>query len=250
MKKRLQRLFPDMVSAPRTGTIIGTLIVSFMIYVFFPFALPWWFSQVADNMRLLAWVEIFYLVFCFLTIGILMYAYLKDDFLNLQLDGRNFWKTVLAAMGLMVGYVAVLCMFAWALGFDVGSVLRRFPMEHQVAMMSYHYVLDILPGAGTVVLSLVPPMLLLGMHYAVGFAPVCARKQWLGYANIALNLLLVTAFGILWRDQAGMQLASFAMRLPVHLLACWAYQKADNAFAPIAALVGFNLLACAVQILV
>ena len=48
---------------------------------------------------------------------------------------------------------------------------------------------------------------------------------------------------ILWRGNAPFVLSGYLVQLPVHLLACWAYQKTDNVWTPLFTLAATNLLA-------
>ena len=47
---------------------------------------------------------------------------------------------------------------------------------------------------------------------------------------------------ILWRGDAQLQIPLFLLNLPIHLIACWSYQKADTVWAPLATLSIFNLV--------
>ena len=74
-----------------------------------------------------------------------------------------------------------------------------------------------------------------------GFAPVCRRSRWLGYLVVTVVLALPCAFDILWRGETDFMVALFILRLPMHWIACWTYQKADTVWAPVATLTVFNL---------
>ena len=47
---------------------------------------------------------------------------------------------------------------------------------------------------------------------------------------------------ILWRGEAALVLSGYLVNLPIHLLACWSYQKTDNVWTPIFSLAATNLL--------
>ena len=83
---------------------------------------------------------------------------------------------------------------------------------------------------------------MVGLFYTVGFAPMCCRKPWLGYLMVTVLLLLPPAFDILWRGNGEYVITVFLLQLPMHLIACWAYQMADSVWAPLVTLASFNLI--------
>jgi membrane protease YdiL (CAAX protease family) len=54
--------------------------------------------------------------------------------------------------------------------------------------------------------------------------------------------LIPAIVDILWRGDAPFVLTGYLVHLPIHLLACWSYQKTDNVWTPILSLVTTNLL--------
>ena len=56
--------------------------------------------------------------------------------------------------------------------------------------------------------------------------------------------LIPLALDVNWRGEGGYMLQIYLMQLPIHLLACWSYHKADTIWAPIATHAIVNLLTC------
>ena len=78
---------------------------------------------------------------------------------------------------------------------------------------------------------------------------MCYKKPWLAYLCIAVITLIPPVVDILWRGEATLVLSVYLIRLPIHLLACWSYQKTDNVWTPLVSLVITNLLTSVTQIL-
>ena len=72
---------------------------------------------------------------------------------------------------------------------------------------------------------------------------------WLGYLAVTILLMLPAAFDILWRGGAALVIATYILNLPMHLIACWSYQKADTVWAPLTVLSIFNLITSLVSML-
>ena len=102
---------------------------------------------------------------------------------------------------------------------------------------------------GTLCHTLITPIAVVGLFYVVGFAPMCCRKPWLGYLAVTILLMLPAAFDILWRGGAALVIATYILNLPMHLIACWSYQKADTVWAPLTVLSIFNLITSLVSML-
>ena len=117
-----------------------------------------------------------------------------------------------------------------------------FPISEFTMNMVPGLLLADHPIVTILVFTLFSPFAVGGMFYAVGFAPLASRKPWLGYLMVTVALAIPSAFDILWRGQADMVIPLFLLNLPIHLIACWSYQKADTVWAPIATLSIFNLV--------
>ena len=97
-------------------------------------------------------------------------------------------------------------------------------------------------GTSVGTITLITPIAVVGLFYTVGFAPLCCRKAWLGYLVVTGLLVIPSVFDIFWRGEPELVLSMFILRLPMHWIACWTYQKADTVWAPLATLSVFNLV--------
>jgi len=66
---------------------------------------------------------------------------------------------------------------------------------------------------------------------------------------MSVLVLIASFFDIYWQLGIVGALIVYIIRLPVHLFARWTYQKTDNIWTPMFALVGFNLLTSLATIL-
>jgi len=98
------------------------------------------------------------------------------------------------------------------------------------------------PLIGLTCMVLLVPIAISCMYYAPCFAPICANRPWLAYLLMALYLLLprlINAFSFWYLVE---EIPLYLVQLPIHMIACWSYQKADTIWAPICSLAIVNLI--------
>jgi hypothetical protein len=101
------------------------------------------------------------------------------------------------------------------------------------------------PVFGTLCMVLVAPFITCGFFYASVFSTVGYWHPLLAYPATALALALPRiASACLYWDPRGEMILYFA-QLPIHMLACWAYQKTDNVWSPIILHILINLISSA-----
>jgi len=105
------------------------------------------------------------------------------------------------------------------------------------------------PIRGTLSLTLLAPFCICCLFYAPSFSPLCASRPWAAYLVMSVLVLIASFFDIYWQLGIVGALIVYIIRLPVHLFARWTYQKTDNIWTPMFALVGFNLLTSLATIL-
>lgn len=125
---------------------------------------------------------------------------------------------------------------------DQMAALWVFPMTEASALSLPAVILLKHPVIGMLCMVLLTPLTVSCLFYATVFAPVCANRPRLAYLAMALALMIPRIFNIWWLGNAGFEICTYLLQLPVHLLACWAYQKTDTIWAPIAAHALTNLL--------
>ena len=236
----MKRLFPEMTNCLNGGFIFCILAYWVLAFVLFPFLLPVLAYGSWDDMRIVPWFEFAYHLINGLVLAQILKEALSDGILEIQIVKKNFFGTVFAAFGAMILYVLAvaqpLCYFL-----DIPYLVDVFPISEMGIAVTPGLMVMHIPVPAILCLSLATPFALAGMFYATGFAPVCCRIKWLGYLTVAVLLLLPAGFDILWRGDAHFVLLEYALQLPVHLIACWSYQKTDNIWTPIGSLALFNL---------
>jgi apolipoprotein N-acyltransferase len=190
-----------------------------------------------ENYSAISWVECGYYVINGFVITRVLKEHLGDCFFELQINPKTVWITVGITCLLMLAWVAAcVALFGTIWVFDI------FPMSEMGVALSGGLLMDVNPIFGVVCFALVTPFSICGFFYATGFSPMCCRTPKLAYLTVILVLLLPSLFEIFWRGDGFYVVISFIMRLPIHLIACWSYQKTDNIWTPIFSLGIFNLL--------
>jgi len=161
--------------------------------------------------------------------------------MGLQIGLKSILLTALIALALMLGWMLVVPDVLIALDIDPFISLDMFPVAPMAVMETSGFMVMNNPLFGTLCMTLLVPFSVCGMFYATGFAPACCRKPWLGYLCVTIVLLLPALFEIAWRGRSEYLIPEYLIRMPVHLVACWSYQKTDNIWTPIFALSAFNL---------
>ncbi len=246
----MKKLFPNMMDRPSNGSVFGIFAYWLFGFVVFPFAMPLLAVGSWDDHKLLTWIEIAYYLINFGVVTMMMKSYLSDSFFTVKIKTAKFIKTVFLTYALMIAAVLMCGASYMFVSGNMLNLLSIFPMSEFAVLISPDYMVASNPIFGILCLTVLSPVTISGLFYAGGFAPVCCRKPWLAYIVVSLLLLLITGFDIFWRDGVEYSLALFAFRLPVHLLACWGYQKTDTVWTPIASLALFNLSAALLSVIV
>lgn len=238
-----------MYSKPENSKIFALVPCWFWVFVLFPMFLPVLGFGLWTQGEISSWLEIGYHVVNGVFMLLLMLNYLKDEWFMVTTDVRYYLKHIALAVGLMMGAELGLLVVLHLCGFHIGYILEFLPV---VEMSVSHTPLSLLtfnPIFGTIALSVFAPISVCVLFYCLGFAPVCCKKPWLAYLCIAVITLIPPIVDILWRGEADLVLRGYLAHLPIHLLACWSYQKTDNVWTPMVSLAVTNLLISVVQIL-
>lgn len=230
-----------MFDRPEIGPIIATFAYNVFPFLVLPFVLHILTWDVSQNYELQSWLEIGFHV-CNAVIMVICFGrYIVDSFFNVRYQLKSFFTTVGITVGmmLMVGYVV-----GRIVGFTENAWLAYgiFPLAEMELLMLSGDVLYFSPLIGLACMVLLAPIAISCMYYAPCFAPVCTSRPWLAYLLMALYLLLprlINAFSF-W--VLAEEIPLYLVQLPVHLIACWSYQKTDTIWAPICSLAIVNLI--------
>ena len=232
----MKRLFPDMYDRP--GNWMPAVAIGYWLFAFWfnPFWLPFVGDGFWDDPRTASWLDIVYHIINAVAIVAIFKNYALESFFNVQLDTKKFFKTVGVAALVMLALATELYLS------PVPMVADAYPISEMSGIaVTPGLMVSAQPVFGTLCHVLITPIAVAGLFYVPVFAPMCCRKPWLGYVMVTLALAIPSAFDILWRGQVDMVIPLFLLNLPIHLIACWSYQKTDTVWAPIATLSIFNL---------
>ena len=239
----MSELFPSMTSKPEKIQIFGLIPCWIWVFILFPMFMPFVGLGLWEQWEKSVWIEIVYHVANAVVMLLLMSSYLKEDWFMVTTDVRYYLKHVMLTVGIIIGAELVLSGTLFICGFNIDDMLECLPVVEMSVSHTPLFTVDLEPIFGTVALSVFAPISICALFYCFGLAPVCYHKPWLAYLCVAAITLIPPVIDILWRGDAAFVLGGYLVHLPIHLLACWSYQKTDNVWTPIVSLTVTNLLA-------
>ena len=240
-----------MLDQPDKYAVGGAAAYGLFSYVLIPFVLFWVaFGFNGDpNFRFVG--QLVHHGINFLVAVSLYREYLRDAFITVQMETRTVIRTVVRSAAEMVVYFVGLWSVLPAFGGQFWSalLLGTLPIGEVDLLMFTSDFLYVSPIVGSLVLILLTPVTTTCLYYAMGFAPVCYKKPWLAYVVVALVLSIPRVINSVLFWGSLQESAIYLGQLPIHLLACRAYQKCDSVWAPIFSLMAANLMACVFLVL-
>ena len=242
----VEKLFPKMHSCPKKGTCLAIVCYWLPAFILVPQWLPYFSLGMWEDPAYGSWLQIGYHALNAVVMLVLLREYLRDEWFMVTTAPGHYMGVGGIAAGLMTAVTAATVWFRMALGEEAYYVLGGLPVTEMLLTQTPRYLVRSNPVFGIACMTLLSPACLCGMFYALGFAPVCRKRTWLAYLAVAGVTLIPSILDIIWRgdtpDGILFVLDIYILRLPVHLIACWAYQKTDNLFTPMLALGILNLL--------
>lgn len=238
----MDKMFPPMYSKPEKIQTISLIPFWAWAFVFIPIYMPYIGFGLWEQWEVSVWLEIVYHVINGVGILFLMWSYLKEEWFMVTTDIRFYLNHVAQTVGLILGTELVLLFTLHFCGVNIAYMLESLPSVEMSVSHTPLFVVELQPVFGTIALSVFSPISICGLFYCLGFAPVCYKKTWPAYLCIAVITLIPPVIDILWRGEAALVLSGYLVNLPIHLLACWSYQKTNNVWTPIATLMITNLL--------
>ncbi len=238
----MSKIFPSMNSKPEKFTFFALIPCWIFVFFIIPINLPLLGAGLWDNVEFGPWLEIGYHVVNGIVLLFFIMNYLKDEWEMVTTDIRYYLKHVALTAGLMVGFTVLLLGTLFLYGFNIGYMLDGLPVVEMHVNFTSWYLVSLKPVFGTLAVSLFAPISVCVLFYCFAFAPLCYKRPWLGYLSIVVVTLIPAVINIIWRGEAALVLSAYIVRLPIHLLACWSYQKTDNVWTPMVSLMVTNLL--------
>ncbi len=238
----MNKVFPPMYSKPEKIKIFALIPCWLWIFVLFPMFMPFLGLGLWEQWEISVWLEIGYHVANGIAMLLLIASYLKEEWFMVTTDARHYLKHVALTVALIAGTELVLVGTLHPRGINIGYMLECLPVVEMFVSHTPLFLVELEPIFGTIAVSIFTPITICALFYCGVFAPICNKKPWLAYLSIALITLIPPVINILWRGEAGFVLGGYLIQLPVHLLACWSYQKTDNVWTPLLSLAITNLL--------
>lgn len=235
----MRKLFPHMYDAPHSSIIVISAIYWFICYVLIPFTTTVMLVGSYNNTGLIAVFDLIYFGFNFLVMASLFGKYLKESFLNVQIDTRNFFITTFVTAAIVIVWIFQASIWGYFRNTPVG--INAYPLTETSVLSSAAFIILKNPVAALLCTVLLTPVTISCLFYSTVFAPICCNRPWLAYLVMALLLLVPRLFNIWWLGYVETELWTYFLQLPVHMLACWSYQKTDTVWTPISVLALSNL---------
>ena len=232
-----------MTSKPEKIQIFAIIPCWIWFFVLLPMFMPFLGLGLWEQWELSVWLEIGYHVANGILMLMIMLSYLKEEWFMVTTDVRHYLKHVMLTVGLIAGAELLLLDALSICGVNIDDMLEWLPIVEMSVNHTPLLTVELQPIFGTVALSVFAPISICALFYCLGFAPVCYHKPWLAYLCVAAITLIPPVIDILWRGEAAFVLGGYLVQLPVHLLACWSYQKTDNVWTPMLSLAITNLIA-------
>lgn len=238
----MNKLFPPMYSKPEKIQIFAIIPCWLWVFVLLPMFMPFLGLGLWEQWETSVWLEIGYHVLNGIIMLALIFSYLKDEWFMVSTDAGYYLKHVALTVGLILGTVLLWTAILFLCGFPFEYIQEWLPVAEMSVSHTTLFLVQLQPVFGAIVLSVFTPISICALFYCLGFAPICYHKPWLAYLCVAVITLIPSVVDILWRGNAAFVLTGYLVHLPIHLLACWSYQKTDNVWTPLLSLAITNLL--------
>lgn len=212
------------------------------IFILVPMFMPFLGLGLWEQWEVSVWLEIGYHVVNGIALFLIMFSYLKEEWFMVTTNVLYHLKHVALTVGLiLVAEFALLCTL-FNCGVDITNMFENLPIAEMSVSHTPLFLIDLQPIFGSIVLSVFAPVSICALFYFCVFAPICYKKPVLAYIGVAVATLIPPVIDIIWRGNAPLVMSGYLVQLPIHLLACWSYQKTDNAWTPIISLAAVNLV--------
>lgn len=236
---------PNLLECPEKTTIAAGIFYALISLFVVPYYLRLMMLNVSEP-AVLSWYEVAYHVTNFLAVITIFREYLWDAFFMFRMRLKEILAEIkFAAIGLVVvvGALYVLAVVWEDTEWLSLAAWCALPMSETEWLFFSGDLIYYNPIGGSICAIVLAPVTISCLYYCVGFVPAFNRRPWMGYAVVAMVIACVHIRNALTVSTPTTELVAFAAQLPIHLMACRAFRKADSIFAPIFTLSLANLLA-------
>ena len=195
------------------------------------------------NSTITAWFEIGHHICNVLLLFMGYRGYLAESFLNVQV----YTDKLISTIAIAVGAILILALTSFTFHLFLGERWLAFgilPLSETELLLLNSDLIYLKPLWGTLCLVLVAPFTISCMYYGGGFAVACSHHPWLGYLVVSAVIAIPRLSNAFTYSSFAEEFQLYLVQLPVHLIACWSYQKTDTIWTPIFTLMIVNLISC------
>lgn len=242
----MQKIFPIMMDRPEKGSSFAAFFYGVVCFFSFPFLILLFMHELIGDPMVMSWFEIGYHLFNLFVMVSLYRSYLSDSVFDLQVNWKKIAETVGICAVIIFGlYFAILQLLPLFSSVEMTLLLEgMLPMSEMELFWLNSAVVYFYPLFGTLCMVLVTPVVMSCIYYASAFAPICCEHPWLAYPATALVLALPRIANAVTFWNPGDQVILYFAQLPIHMIACWAYQRTDNIWTPVVLHMVVNLASC------
>lgn len=242
----MKTMFPQMTDCPEEHAIAHSILYDLFAFVFVPYIMYWMVWGMNQEYLALTFIELVYHGINFLVAVFLFWRYLADSFSIFLANTKECLITVFIGILIIVGLGVSVFVLGTSTPYRLSNLAAHaaLPLSEMDLQLLSSSSLYYSPLFSTVCLTLCIPVTVGCLYYATGFAPACGNITWLGYLLAALIPALPRLINALTFWDPAEELVIYLCQLPIHLVACWTYQKTDTVWTPILTLAISNLLAC------
>lgn len=247
----MNKLFPTLTERPEVNNSIAALFYQVVAYFSLPFLLLLLLQGGQDGVhRVAAALELAYHAFNFFVALFIFREYLTDTWADFRYGYQKLMKTVSLYTGLIMLIAIVLnALFGFSGGTAGLLAYGTLPLTEVDLFVLPCDVVATFPLLGTLCMGFLTPVAISCLFYGAVFAPICYTRPVLAYVAMAVFLAFPRFCNAATFWDPATEWTLYFTQLPLHMIACRAYQKTDSIWAPILTLWIVNLLSCALLVL-
>lgn len=239
------RNFTTLMERPDNGNIFASLIYEVVAFFSLPFLLLLVLNGTFGTTSTTALLEILYHGFNFFVAVFIYREYLTDTFADIHHNFSHLLKTSSRCIVAILMFALVLhSLFAFSGDAISLTAYGALPLAEVDLFILPSSVIFARPVMGIACMVVLAPVAVSCLFYATVFAPICYTRPVLAYLAMAVFLAFPRFCNAATFWEPTSQWVLYFTQLPIHLMACRSYQKADSIWAPILTLSVVNGVAC------
>jgi hypothetical protein len=238
--------FTTLMERPEINNSIAALVYQVVAYFSIPFLLLLLLQGGQSGIREVAsGIELAYHVFNFFVALFIYREYLTDTFSDIRFHYKKLLKASMESIELIL-LIALALYFTFGIAGGGASLLGfgALPLVEVDLFILPCDILPVYPLIGSLCLVFLAPVAISCLFYGSVFAPICYTRPVLAYIAMAAFLAFPRFCNASTYWDPATEWTLYFLQLPIHLLACRSYQKADSIWAPILTLSLVNGIAC------